>query len=105
MYSDNPHYYHIKNKSRSIGLKFNILSYPQCFSDLNIPYKNSPAYIAHYTFQSEETYLKRKIDKIADDGTKRDNMGKDIHNHFNNVINLQPQKYVNKIKNFLQKYS
>jgi hypothetical protein len=104
MYSDNPHYYHIKNKSRSIGLKFNILNSPQCFSDLNIPYENSPAYIAHYMFQSEETYLKRKIDKIADDGTKRDNIGKDIHNHYNNVINLQPQKYVNQIKKFLQYY-
>jgi len=99
--NDNPHYYHIRNKLKSIGLRFNVLKSPQCFSELNIPFYQSPAYIAHYIFQSEETYLKRKINIIADDGTKRLNMGKDVHQLYNDVVNLQPQKYVNDIKNFL----
>jgi hypothetical protein len=103
--SDNPHYYHIKNKSKSIGLRFNILSHPQCFSELNIPFYKSPAYIAHYVYQSEETYLKRKIRLMADDGTQRCNIGKEIHKQYNDIINLQPQKYVNKIKQFLEYYN
>jgi hypothetical protein len=103
--NSNPHFYNIFNKNRMIGLGFNILKYPQCFSDFNIPYANSPAYVAHYVFQSEHTYKKRKIDKIADDGSKRSDMGKDIHNHYNDVVNLQPQKYIKRIKDFLKFYS
>jgi len=103
--SDNPHYYHMRNKSRMIGLKFNILPYPQCFNPLNIPFYKSPAYIAHYIYQSEESYFKRKIRLVGDDGIKRNDIGKDIHNHYNDVVNLQPQKYMKQINDFLKYYS
>jgi hypothetical protein len=102
--STNPHYYTIRNKSRSIGLGFNTLTYPQCFSELNIPFYKSPAYIAHYVYQSEETYIKRKVNLISDNGTKRCDMGKEIHKLYNDTVNLQPQKYVNQIKEFLKYY-
>ncbi len=105
IYSDNPHFYHMRNKSKMIGLGFNVLKSPQCYNELSIPFYNSPAYIAHYVFQSEETYVKRKIDLMADDGTRRSNMGKDVHNHYNDVVNIQPQKYITQIKEFLQYYS
>ena len=101
-YSDNPHYYHIRNKSKAIGLGFNILNYPQCFSELNIPFYKSPAYIAHYVYQSEESYIKRKINLLGDDGIQRNNLKKEIHNYYNEVVNMQPQKYVNRIKEFLK---
>lgn len=100
-FSDNPHYYHIRNPLKSLGILFNILDYPQCFSKISLPYYRAPAYIAHYVFQSEETYFKRKISISADNGTTRTNLGKDIHNHYNDVKNLQPQKYINNIKQFL----
>jgi hypothetical protein len=103
-FSDNPHYYHIRNPSRSIGILANILSYPQCFSKIDIVYNKAPAYIAHYVFQSEETYLNRKINIKADDGSTRANLGKEIHSHYNDVVNLHPQKYVENIKNFLRHY-
>jgi hypothetical protein len=104
-FSENPHFYHIKNPSKSLGIMFNILTYPQCFSKINIPYYKAQAYIAHYIYQSEETYKKRKVDfKIADDGTTRIDIGKEIHNNYNDVVNLQPQKYVNQIKQFLSYY-
>jgi hypothetical protein len=103
--SDNPHYYHIRNKSKSIGLGFNRLNYPQCFSELNIPFYKSPAYIAHYVYQSEESFLNRKINLIGDDGIRRPDIGKEIHNHYNDVINMQPQKYVKQIKEFLKNYN
>jgi hypothetical protein len=103
--SDNPHYYHMRNKARMIGLGFNALKSPQCFSEFNIPFYKSTAYIAHYVFQSEETYLKRKVNLVGDDGIQRINMGKDIHNHYNDIENLQPQKYITQIKEFLKYYS
>jgi len=105
VHSDNPHYYHMRNKSRMIGLGMNTLKSPQCFSEFNIPFYKSTAYIAHYVFQSEESYLKRKVNLIGDDGIQRSNMGKDIHNHYNDVENLQAQKYINQIKEFLKYYS
>jgi hypothetical protein len=103
-FSNNPHYYHIRNPSRSVGILLNVLSYPQCFSKIDIPYNRAPAYIAHYIYQSEETYFKRKINIKADDGTTRINLGKEIHNNYNDVINLQPQKYIEQIKQFLNYY-
>lgn len=99
--SDNPHYYHVRNPSKMLGLNFKALSYPYCFSKISIPFYDAPAYIAHYVYQSEQTYLKRKVNLRGDDGRIRGNMGKEIHNQFNDGINLQPQKYVKQIKEFL----
>lgn len=102
-FSDNPHFYHIRNPLKSLGILANVLSYPQCFSQIDMPYNKAPAYIAHYVFQSEETYLKRKINIKADDGTTRTNLGKGIHNLYNDVVNLQTQKYINQVKKFLER--
>jgi hypothetical protein len=97
-----PHYYNIKNPAKMLGLDFKVLRPPYCFNKINTPYYLAPAYIAHYVFQSEETYKKRKINLMGDDGITRQDMRKDIHKHYNNITNLQPQKYVNQIKEFLK---
>jgi hypothetical protein len=99
--SDNPHYYHIKNPRKMVGLTLNVLSYPQCFNKILMSYAEMPAYIAHYIYQSEETYFNRKIKLDGDDGAQRQNLGKEIHNLYNDVENLQPQKYIKQIKKFL----
>lgn len=104
-YSDNPHYYRMKNTNRMLGIDFRVMKYPQCFNRLNIHFQNCNAYIAHYVYQSEETYKKRKLNLLGDNGIQRSNMGKEIHNLYNDKINLQPQKYVRNIKEFLQHYS
>ena len=104
-YSDNPHYYKIKNPDKMMGIIFNIIPPPQCFNNVNMAYQNSNAYVAHYVYQSEETYLKRKINLPADDGTIRQHLHEKIHDEYNDVINYQPQKYVSQIKRFLQQYS
>lgn len=104
-FADNPHYYYVKNPSRMIGTNFNILTQPYCYNKVKIPFYNAPAYVAHYIYQSEETYKKRKVDfKIADDGTIREDIGKEIHNKGNEGINTQPQKYIKQIKEFLEYY-
>jgi len=105
--SDNPHYYKMRNPYKMLGLTFNIMRNPQCFNKLliNMPYYRSTAYIAHYVYQSEETYIERKINTIGDNGIRRANLGKEIHKHYNDVENLQPQKYIKQIKDFLQYYN
>jgi hypothetical protein len=103
-FSSNPHYYSIKDPSKMLGINFKKINYPQCWNKLNMPFYNSPAYIAHYVYQSEETYKKRKVKLIGDDGSVRGDMGKEIHKLYNEIINLQPQKYVKQIKEFLQHY-
>jgi hypothetical protein len=100
----NPHFYNMRNPYKMLGLQCNILKPPYCFNNINIPYYNSPAYIAHYVFQSEETYKNRKIILRPDDGTNfRCNLKKNIHTLYNNETNLQPQKYIPQIKNFLNR--
>jgi hypothetical protein len=79
------------------------------FSDFPIPHYDSPAYIAHYCIQSEETYIKRKVVLPADDtGNKRQfdmSKIKSIHNMHNEADNLYPKiKYAENIKKFLAKY-
>lgn len=105
-FADNPHYYNIRNPLKSLGILSNVLSHRPCFSKINIPYYKASAYIAHYVYQSEETYKKRKLSLPSDmDGKFRGDMGKEIHRHYNEVVNLQPQKYIEQIKQFLQYYN
>lgn len=103
--SDNPHYYHIRNPSKMLGINFKILNPPYYFNKINMPFYKAPAYIAHYVYQSEETYKKRKINLVGDNGIIRQDLKKEIHNLYNDGINLQPQKYISKIKSFLDYYN
>ena len=102
----NPHFYHIKNPLRSITINNKISSPPSPFNKWNTEFYNSHAFIAHYVYQSEETYLKRKIHIPRDDSNQFRSPDKNIHIHHNEVINLLPQKkYSENIKQFLEKYS
>jgi len=101
----NPHFYNMRNPNRMLGLDFKILSKPYCFSNVKIHYSNAPAYIAHYVYQSEESYKRRKILLKGDDGRIRNDMDKEIHKLYNNIVNLQPQKYIKNIKIFLNSYN
>ena len=67
-------------------------------------YSVVPAYIGHYVHQSEETYLRRKINLPTDDtGIFRNNDVKNIHNSSNSHENLFPKnKYSENIKKFLE---
>jgi len=102
--SPNPHFYKMKNPYRMLGINNKLIKSPYCFNDVNISYKNVPAYIAHYVYQSEETYIKRKVKLVGDDGLKRENYGKKIHEAYNGFENTDPQKYVKQIKGFLSMY-
>ena len=107
--ASNPHFYHIKNTQRMYALNtfLNINKELYCFNTHNIDYTKPLAYIAHHIYQSEETYINRKVNLFRDDtGTKRDEISMDhIHSLHNDVENIYPvTKYATNIKNFLQQY-
>ena len=106
--STNPHFYNIRNKSRMYGINNAIIGNCPQFNVVGLSYHNTPAYIAHYEYQSEETYTNRKVLLPRDDtGTKRDAQDvKKIHNQFNDCENLKPTtKYTDNIKQFLLFYT
>jgi hypothetical protein len=99
----NPHYYVIKNPNRMFGMNKR-LNEPFHFNNINVNHSIVPAYIAHYIHQSEETYLRRKINLPTDDtGIFRNNDVKNIHNNSNSHENLFPKnKYSEIVKKFLE---
>jgi len=106
--SINPHFYNIRNKSRMYGINNAIIGNCPQFNVVNLSYHNTPAYIAHYVYQSEETYTNRKLLLPRDDnGIKRPAEDvKKIHNQFNDCENLKPTtKYRDNIKQFLLFYT
>jgi hypothetical protein len=103
----NPHYYVVQNKSRMFALN-RILdgSEPYSFNTCNVPYHQMSAFIAHYLYQSEETYIKRKVNLPADDsGHNRENIIDKIHHLHNGYENMYPKlKYAENVNKFLQQY-
>ena len=99
----NPHYYVIKNPNRMFGMNKR-LNEPFHFNNINVNHSIVPAYIAHYIHQSEETYLRRKINLPTDDtGIFRNNDVINIHNYSNSHENLFPKnKYSEIVKKFLE---
>jgi hypothetical protein len=101
--SNNPHFYSIYNKNKMFGINKR-LTEPFSFNTINMNYSIVPAYIAHYINQSEESYLRRKVNLPADDtGIFRNNDVKNIHNYGNNHENLfAKNKYAENVKKFLE---
>ena len=100
----NPHFFHIKDsmKTYSIDNKINPLN---PYNEWDVEYFNAPAYVAHYIFQSEETYTTRKLNLPRDDLNAFRNKIPNIHLLYNEVENLNPkQKYADQVSLFLQKY-
>jgi hypothetical protein len=97
-----PHNYHMVNGCNFISVNHEIMSANSPFNQIEMEYYRAPAYVAHYVYQSEESYVRRKLNLPSDDnGTMR---GRDmqIHEKHNGHVNLQPSvKYAHRIKHFL----
>jgi hypothetical protein len=105
-HSDNPHFYHIKNKARMYALNTN-LNEPYTFNTKTVEYFNAPAFIAHYVYQSEETYINRKINLPQDDtGQNRNKIDAEVlHTMYNSFENTFPKlKYAKNVESFLKQY-
>jgi hypothetical protein len=102
----NPHYYNIIQKNRMYNINKQPMNHaiPYNFFRNPIPHSETDAYIAHYIYQAEETYIKRKINLPKDDtGHMRGNMDPNIHNIYNNIDNYEPKnKYAHQVETFLK---
>jgi hypothetical protein len=101
----NPHYYNMINLERSNGTNHKRIP-PNCpVNRHKVHYALSYAYIAHYVYQSEESFIKRKLLLPADDtGNFRKGNSETIHDLYNDVENMYPKdKYAKMIQIFLNK--
>lgn len=105
----NPHYYYIRNPLRMISINNKIMNannYAFNTTNTDKTFNETPSYIAHYVYQSEETYVKRKVLLEADDSGIKRKRDLTIHNRYNNVDNKQLlDKYSNNVKLFLHYYN
>jgi hypothetical protein len=88
-HADNPHFYHIRNPMKRVNLKNQVIAGP--FNKNVGEYSEAPAYIAHYIYQSEETYINRKLNLPRDDNGDTRDRNKNIHSEFNEVVNHVPR--------------
>jgi hypothetical protein len=107
LFAETPHSYVIRNPSKFFCYtkRMNtIVSY----NEHPIPFYKSPIYIAHYSMQSKESFIKRKINLPSDDTLRfRDKKLVDVlHLHYNDVENNQPHTlYSQKVQKFLQQHA
>jgi hypothetical protein len=85
-----PHSYQLNNTDKTIGVDYHLTGADALYTN-NIPFQACPAYIAHYEYQSYETYIRRKIRLPRDDlcGFRQqiskeelDKLNNDIDNYF-----------------------
>ena len=86
-----PHIYYLNDMTKSISVNYAplIIEHPYWYPT-DKKYYETPAYVAHYLFQSYETYLKRKISIPRDDnGLFRDIIPEhDFHAQYNGFVNM-----------------
>ena len=102
----NPHFYNIKNNARMCSLN-SVLTEPYYFNTKTTEYTKIPAFIAHYAYQSEETYINRKINLPMDDtgGSRQKIEVEQLHALHNSIENTFPKlKYARNVRRFLKQY-
>jgi len=105
----NPHWFNVYNPNRMFTITNKIMPNTQnvgyAFNPCDAEYNKMHAYVAHYIYQSEETYMKRKILLEADDGSGNRERDLTIHDRYNDVDNNDPKnKYAANVKEFLRKF-
>uniref|UniRef100_A0A6C0K399 Glycosyltransferase family 92 protein n=1 Tax=viral metagenome TaxID=1070528 RepID=A0A6C0K399_9ZZZZ len=99
-----PHYFVIVNPSRMISINMVSMSNSRSFNEWPIEYNKCPAFIAHYAYQSEESYIKRKINLPRDDNNLYRKIEDNIHEKHNSTENeLVKNKYATGVKWLLEK--
>jgi hypothetical protein len=95
-----PHVFLLQDISKSVDVDFNCLgNETPHFNRINKHYNDVTAYIAHYMYQSYETYIQRKVNLPRDDtNTYRKVVPKEnFHKAHNDEINLGPLNKYNEI--------
>ena len=98
-----PHSYYVVNQSRMFAITGESMT-NRVFNPTRVPFWCSPAFIAHYIYQSEEPYKQRKISLPSDDtGTFRA-IDADIHSKHNERITFIPRKYAESVRQFILQF-
>jgi hypothetical protein len=98
-----PHYFVISEPRRMFSLNMKPMYDSKSFNEWNVPYNKCAAFVAHYVFQSEESYINRKINLPRDDNSMFRQMEENIHGKHNEIENLSVKnKYEEKIKTLLK---
>jgi hypothetical protein len=99
-----PHYFVIVNPSRMVSLNMKPMVNSKSFNEWSIEYNKCPAFIAHYVYQSEESYINRKINLPRDDNSLYREIEENIHGKHNSTENeLVKNKYAHGINLLLEK--
>jgi hypothetical protein len=101
--AQSPHTYNIVNPGRSFAITGESMA-NQTFNSTKREFWKTQAFIAHYLYQSEETYKNRKINLPRDDNGGFRGLETDIHSKHNDIDNFIPRKYAENIKTFLKQY-
>lgn len=103
-----PHIYKVKNSNLSITSTYDKLDSPFYTNPKGMEISNFNSYIAHFYYQSYDTYIKRKMSRERDDvpnakwpKTSRE----EFHSIFNDIENIEPrEKYNQKNKDTISIY-
>lgn len=99
-----PHYFVISNPQKMVSINMKPMSESRSFNEWDIEYHKCPAFIAHYVYQSEESYINRKINLPRDDNSLYRKIEPNIHDKHNLVDNeLVQTKYATHINSLLQR--
>ena len=95
-----PHSYYIVHPARMFAITGASMA-NKTFNPTHVPFWQSPAFIAHYVYQSQETYKQRKVTLPTDDtGTFR-GIDTAIHTTYNDRDTFIAQKYAKDVRHFL----
>jgi hypothetical protein len=95
-----PHSYYIVKPARMFAITGESMANKVFNPTRRSPFR-SHAFIAHYVYQSEETYKRRKINLPSDDtGTLRA-IDTDVHAKHNDRDNFIPRKYAERVRLFI----
>jgi hypothetical protein len=95
-----PHSYKVYGKAYDCQMKVKEFANSP-FVELNIPYQETQVFIAHYVYQSEETYSLRKLNRMSDIGSIYEKCN--IHDFYNETDNyVLKEKYSEQIESYLK---
>jgi len=99
-----PHFFVIANPNNMISINMKPMGNSRSFNEWPIEYNKCAAFIAHYVYQSEESYINRKINLPRDDNSLYRKIEDNIHKKHNSVENeLVKNKYAKGVNWLLEK--
>lgn len=98
-----PHYFVISEPAKMLSINMKPMQSSKSFNEWNISHNKCAAFVAHYVFQSEESYINRKINLPRDDNSMFRQMEENIHGKHNEIENLSVKnKYAERINALLK---